>query len=112
MVGPIDKELLGEEAAIEKLERMTFEQTGIIKELEAKIEVLQREAEEEDQMGIFNVKAERVETKSNEAQGMELEVQMCEAERARARQSRGENTLKAGLTEAEERERMYAIEGE
>ena len=46
MVGPIDKELLKKETAIEKLERMTFEQLRMIKELEAKLEVLQKEAEE------------------------------------------------------------------
>ena len=84
-VGPIDKELLRKEAAIKKLERTTFEQVRMIKEMEAKFEVLQREAKEEEQTGIFDVKAERVETESNEARAMELEAQMFEAERARAR---------------------------
>ena len=39
------------------------------------------------QTGIFDVKAERVDTKSNEARAMELEAQVFEAERARARKS-------------------------
>ena len=39
------------------------------------------------QTEIFDMKAERVETKSNEAQAMELEAQVFEAERSRARQS-------------------------
>ena len=82
MAGPIDKELLGKEAVIEKLERTTFEQARTIKELEAELKVLQREAEKEEQMGIFDVKAGRVETESNEARAMELE-----AERARVRHS-------------------------
>ena len=85
VVGPIDKELLRKEAAIKKLERTTFEQVRMIKEMEAMFEVLQREAKEEEQTGIFDVKAERVETESNEARAMELEAQMFEAERARAR---------------------------
>ena len=46
-MGPIDKELMGNEAKIEKSERTTFEQARIIKELEAELEVLQREADEE-----------------------------------------------------------------
>ena len=46
---------------------------------------MQRKAEEEEQTGILDVKAERVETKSNEARAMELEAQMFEAERAIAR---------------------------
>ena len=46
---------------------------------------MQREAEEEDQTGIFNVKEERVKTKSNEARAMEIEAQMFEAKRDRAR---------------------------
>ena len=74
----------------------------MIKELESKIEVFQREAEEEDQTGIFDAKAERVETESNKARVMELEVQMYEAERARAIQSWLENALKANLSEVEE----------
>ena len=73
------------------------------KELEAKIEVLQREAEEEDQTGIFDAKSERVETESNKARAMELEAQMYEAERSRARHSWMENALKAELSEVEER---------
>ena len=44
MVGPIDKELMEKEAAINKWERTTFEQASKIKEQEAEIEVLQREA--------------------------------------------------------------------
>ena len=47
VVGPIDKELLGKEAAIKKLERTKFEKARMIKELEAEIEVLQRGGEEE-----------------------------------------------------------------
>ena len=47
VMGPIDKELMGNEATIEKSERTTFEQARIIKELEAELEVLQREADEE-----------------------------------------------------------------
>ena len=35
MVGPIDKELLRKEVAIDKLERTTFDQAMMIKELEA-----------------------------------------------------------------------------
>ena len=37
------------------------------------------------QTGIFDVKAERFETESNEARAMELAVQVFEAERAKAR---------------------------
>ena len=85
MVGPIDKELLGKEAAINKLEKTTFDQARMIKELEDEIGLLQRWEEEEEQTGILDVKAERVETKSNEARAMELEAQMFEAERAIAR---------------------------
>ena len=59
--------------------------------------------------GIFDVKAERVETKSNKTRAMELEAHMFEAERARARQSWRENALKAKLAEAEERERRDEI---
>ena len=36
------------------------------------------------QTGIFDVKVERVDTKSNEARAMEIEAQVFEAERARA----------------------------
>ena len=42
----------------------------MIKVLEAEIELLQRGGEEEEQTGIFNVKAERAETKNNEARDM------------------------------------------
>ena len=42
----------------------------MIKELEAELEVLHRGAKKEDQTGIFNMRAESVETKSNEAQAM------------------------------------------
>ena len=86
MVGPIDKELLGKEAAIEKLERTTFDKAKMIKELEDELEVLQREAEEKVKMGAFDVKAERVDTESNKTRAMELEVQMFEAERSKSRQ--------------------------
>ena len=61
--------------------------------------------------GIFGVKVERVETKSNEVRAMKVEAQVFVAERARARQSWRENALKDELTEAEERERRYEIEG-
>ena len=67
MVGPIGKELLDKEVDIDNLERTTFEQVRMIKEQEAELEVLQREAEEEEQTGVFYVKAERVETESKEA---------------------------------------------
>ena len=40
MVGPIDKEILGKEAAIKKLKRTTFEQARMIKELKAELELL------------------------------------------------------------------------
>ena len=87
VVGLINKELLGKEAAINKLERTMFEQARMIKEQDTKIKVLQREVEEKEQTDIFDLKAERVNTKSNEARAMELEAQMFEAKRARARQS-------------------------
>ena len=64
------------------------------------------------QTGIFSVKAERDETESNEAQLMEIEAQMFEAERARARQSWKDNALKAEIAEVEERDRRDDIEGE
>ena len=70
------------------------------------------EAKEGGHTGIFDVKAERVETKSNEVQAMELEAQMFEAERDRARQSWRGNVLKAELAEAEERYWRDEIEGE
>ena len=70
MVGPIDKELLGKYAAIKKLEITAFEQARMIKELKSEIKVFQKEEEEEYPTGIFDVKAERVETKSNEARAM------------------------------------------
>ena len=57
VVGPIYKELLGKETAIDKLARITFEQASMIKEQEAMIEVFQREAEEEEQTGLFDMKA-------------------------------------------------------
>ena len=112
MVGPIDKEILGREVEIDRLEITSSEQARMIKELEAELEVFQREAEEEDQTGIFNVKSERAETKSNEARAMELEAQVFETERARARQIWRDNALKADIAEAEERERRDDIEGE
>ena len=71
--------------------------------------MLQREAEEEYQTGIFDVKAERVDTKSNEAQAMELEAQMFKAESSRARQIWRENDIKDELVEAEEREKRGDI---
>ena len=40
VVGPIDKELLGKDAAIDKLEIMNFEQVRMIKELNSEIKVL------------------------------------------------------------------------
>ena len=43
---------------------------------------------------------------------MELEAQVFEAERSRARQSWRQNALKAELAESEERERRAEIEGE
>ena len=55
---------------------------------------------------------ERVETKSNKARAIELELQAFEAERSRARQSWMENVLKAELTEVEEKEQRAEIEGE
>ena len=64
------------------------------------------------QTGIFDVKAERVETESNEAQAMELEAQVFEDERARAIQSWRENALKAELAEEEEREQRNKIKRE
>ena len=71
--------------------------------------MLQREAEEEYQTGIFDVTAERVDTKSNEAQAMELEAQMFKAESSRARQIWRENDIKDELVEAEEREKRGDI---
>ena len=58
----------------------------MIKELEAEIKVLQREAKEEERMGIFDVKVERFEVESNEAQAMEIKVQIFEADKFRTRQ--------------------------
>ena len=52
------------------------------------------------QTGIFDVKAERVKTKSNKARAIELKAQVFEAERAIARQSWRENALKNELAEA------------
>ena len=43
---------------------------------------------------------------------MELEAQLFEADRARARHSWRENALKADLAEAEEKDRRADIEGE
>ena len=43
---------------------------------------------------------------------MELEAQVFETERARARQSWRENSIKSELSEAEEREPRADIEGE
>ena len=83
----------------------------MIKEQEAKLEVLQRESEEVEKTGIFDVNAERVDTKSNEMRAMEIEAQMFKAERSRARQIWRENSLDAELAEAEERERRAEIKG-
>ena len=58
------------------------------------------------------MKAERVETESNEARAMELRAQVFETERARMRQSWRENAIKADLAEVEEREQRAEIEGE
>ena len=55
------------------------------------------------QTGIFNVKAEMVETESNEARVMEIEAQVFEAERSRLIQIWSENLLKGDLAEEEER---------
>ena len=57
------------------------------------------------------MKAENVATEINKARAMELEAQMFEAERSRARQIWRENALKADLTEAEERDRRAEIKG-
>ena len=59
----------------------------MIKELEAELKVLQREAKEEERMDIFDVKVERFEVESNEAQAMEIEVQIFEADKSRTKQS-------------------------
>ena len=67
VVRPIDKEIMGKEAAINKLEIMTFEQARVMKELEAELELFHRESKEEERVGIFDIKEERVEIKSNEA---------------------------------------------
>ena len=67
----------------------------MIKEMEAELEVLQREAKEEEQTGIFDVKAEMVETGSNEARSMETEAQVFETESSKAIQSWSYNVLKA-----------------
>ena len=58
------------------------------------------------------MKEERVKTKSNKAQAMELEAQVFEAERARSIQSWSDNALKSELYEVEERDRRSEIEGE
>ena len=49
---------------------------------------MQRESKEEERMGIFDVKAERFEVKINEAQAMEIKVQIFEVDKFRTRQSR------------------------
>ena len=56
------------------------------------------------QTRIFDVKAERVDTEINEVRAMEIEAQVFEAERAKARQRWRENALKSELIEVEERE--------
>ena len=60
---------------------------------------MQRKAEEEEQTGILDAKAEKVENKSNEAREMELKDNIFEAERAKSRQSWRENMIKAELAE-------------
>ena len=57
------------------------------------------------------MKAERVETQINKVRAMELELQMFEAERARARYSWRGEALEAELAESEETERKYEIKG-
>ena len=57
------------------------------------------------------MKAERIETKINEARAMELEAHIFEAEGARARHSWRENALESELAEAEEREKRSDISG-
>ena len=89
-----------------------FDKSRMIKELEAELEALKREAEEEEQTGIFDVKAERVDNKSNKAQAMGLEEQMFEVEGARVIQICREKVIKTKLAEVEERERSDDIEGE
>ena len=69
--------------------------------MEDELKVLQRDAEDEEQTKIFDVKAERVETEINEARAMELKAQMFEAERSKVRQSWKENALKTKLAESE-----------
>ena len=73
---------------------------------------MQRETDEEEQTGIYDVKTERVETEINEGRVMEIEAQMFEAERARARQIWRENTLKDKLAEPEAREWRADIKGQ
>ena len=58
-----------------------FERERMIKEPEAELEEFQRQDDEEERTGIFDMKAERVNIESNEAQAMELEANMLEAER-------------------------------
>ena len=62
--------------------------------------------------GIFEVKSERVKTESKKARAMELEAQVFEADRKRARQTCRENAPKVKIAEAEENERRAEIEGE
>ena len=80
---PMDKDLLRKEAAINKSEIKTFDQERTINELWSEIEVLHRDAEEDEQTRIFGVKAERAEIEINKERAMELKAQMSEAERAR-----------------------------
>ena len=60
----------------------------MINVMEAELKVLQREAKEEERMGILDVKAERFEVESNEAQAMEIKVQIFEVDKFSTRQSR------------------------
>ena len=60
------------------MDRTLSDQARIIKELEAELEVLQREAKGEEQTGIFGVKAEMVQTESNKTRAMEFKAQVFE----------------------------------
>ena len=55
------------------------------------------------------MKVERVETESNKMRAMELEAQMFEEDRAKARQIWREDALESELAEAKEREKRDEI---
>ena len=57
------------------------------------------------------MKAELVETENNKARAMELEAQVFEARRSRARQIWREDSLKAEFPTAEERDQRGEIGG-